>query len=45
LLLTQKKQHGKEYFEIIKNNIIGEGQELFKDYWEEKYNKKPNRKD
>lgn len=41
----ERKQLGQEYFEIIKNNIIGEGQELFKDYWEERYNKKPNRKD
>ncbi len=28
-----RKKHGKEYFDILKNNLLGEGVELFKDYW------------
>ncbi len=41
----EEKPFGKDYFSTIKNNIIGEGQELFKDHWEEKYNKKLNQDD
>ncbi len=26
----EKRDHGKEYFSILKNNILGEGKELFK---------------
>ncbi|OGH72208.1 MAG: hypothetical protein A2921_03740 [Candidatus Magasanikbacteria bacterium RIFCSPLOWO2_01_FULL_43_20b] len=40
-----KRHLGKEIFSLLKNNIIGEGKEMFKDYWENKYNKKPNRQD
>jgi len=41
----ENKTLGKECHEILKNNII-ESDELFKDYWEDKYtNKKLNRKD
>lgn len=28
-----KKKLGQEYFDILKNNLLGEGVELFKDYW------------
>lgn len=35
-----KKPLGEEIFTILKNNIIGDGKEMFKDYWENKYNKK-----
>ncbi len=27
------KKSGQEYFKILKNNLLGEGVELFKDYW------------
>lgn len=41
----EKKDLCEECYEILKNNII-KPDELFKDYWEEKYkNKKPNHKD
>lgn len=40
-----KKPLGEEFFNILRNNIIGEGKEMFKDYWENKYNKKPNQLD
>jgi len=41
----EKKDLCNECYEILKNNII-ESDELFKDYWEDKYtNKKLNRKD
>ena len=36
------KKNGKLYFDILKNNIIAEGNELFKDH---RQNKKPNRSD
>lgn len=39
------KSLGEEIIAILKNNIIGEGREMFKDYWENKYNKKPNQSD
>ncbi len=37
-----KRHLGEEIFSLLKNNIIGEGREMFKDYWENRYNKKPN---
>jgi len=37
----ENKNLGDECFQILKNNIISEGKELFKDYWEEK-NKQKN---
>jgi len=40
-----KRHLGEEIFNLLKNNIIGEGKEMFKDYWENKYNKKPNQSD
>jgi len=36
----EKKHLGQEFYQILKNNILKEGSELFKDYWECKYNKK-----
>lgn len=42
----EEKSNGQKFYEILKNNIIGEGKELFKDYWTEKFtNKKLNQKD
>lgn len=40
----EKKKLGDECYRILKNNLLlGNGQELFKDYWENKYkNKNPN---
>ena len=39
----EKKKLGEECFRILKNNLLGEGKELFKEYWENKYkNKNPN---
>ena len=39
----EKKRLGEECYQILKNNLLGEGKELFKDYWENKYqNKNPN---
>lgn len=35
------KLQGKELFEILRNNIIGEGKEMFRDYW---FNKFSNQK-
>lgn len=29
----ENKKHGGEYYAVLKNNIIGEGRELFKDHW------------
>lgn len=29
--------HGKEYYAILKNSIIGQGKELFERYWEDKF--------
>jgi len=40
----ENKRFGNEYYQILKNNLLGEGEELFKDYWENKY-KNPNRND
>ena len=41
----EKKVLCDECYGLLKNNIL-KPDELFKDYWEEKYkNKKPNRKD
>lgn len=34
-----KKPLGKELFEVLHNNIIGEGAELFKEYWANKFEK------
>lgn len=31
------KKLGEEYFKILKNNILDEGKELFKNHWEHKY--------
>ena len=39
------KPIGDKVFALLKNNIIGEGKEMFKDYWDNKYNKKPNYSD
>lgn len=36
----ERKVLGDECYKILKNNIIGEGRELFKDYWENKFNNK-----
>lgn len=33
----EKKRLGEEFYQILKNNILKEGRELFKDYWECKY--------
>lgn len=32
------KPQGKELFEVLRNNIIGEGKEMFRDYWVNKFN-------
>lgn len=40
-----KKPLGDKIFSLLKNNILGEGKEMFKDYWDNKYNKKPNQLD
>jgi hypothetical protein len=34
----EEKPLGQECFGILKNNFLGEGRELFKDYWKNKYN-------
>ena len=34
------KPLGKECYETLKNNMLSEGKELFKDYWEKKFNDK-----
>lgn len=31
------KPLGKKYFDILKNNIMGDGKEMFKDYWTHKF--------
>lgn len=36
------KPLGKELFQLLKNNIIDEGQELFADHWQKNRNKKLN---
>ncbi len=36
----EKKKYGKEFYTILKHNLLGEGKELFKDYWENLHNKK-----
>ena len=42
----ENKRLGKECYQILKNNLLGTGKELFKDYWENKFkNKNPNRND
>ncbi len=42
----ENKRPGNECYQILRNNLLGEGKELFKDYWEDKYkNKNPNRTD
>jgi len=42
----ENKHLGNECYQILKNNLLGEGKELFKDYWENKYkNKNPNQSD
>lgn len=33
----EKKQLGKECFQMLGNNVLKEGKELFKDYWGNKY--------
>jgi len=38
----ERKKNGEEYLRILKNNIIGEGKELFKDYWTAKINQTKN---
>lgn len=39
----EEKRLGKECFQILKNNLLGESKELFKNYWENKHkNKNPN---
>lgn len=35
-----KKNLGDEYFNILKNNVIGEGKEMFKDHWQDKFKQK-----
>jgi len=38
----EKKPLGNECFQVLKNNILGEGKELFENYWENRaINKKP----
>jgi hypothetical protein len=40
----EEKNLGNDCYQILKNNLLSEGKELFKDYWENKYkNKNPNR--
>ena len=39
----ENKPLGVELYSILKNNFIGDGKELFKDYWiQQTKNKKPN---
>lgn len=38
----ENKKLGAEFLQILKNNIIGEGKELFKDYWTAKFNQTKN---
>lgn len=40
----EEKPLGKECYLAVKNNLLGEGEELFKEYWEGKFgNKKPQK--
>lgn len=42
----EKKRLGNDCYRTLRNNLLGEGKELFKDYWENKFkNKNPNHKD
>lgn len=42
----EKKHLGEECYRVLKNNLLGEGKELFKDYWENKFIKqKPQSND
>lgn len=34
----ERKPNGKKYYDILQNNIIGDGIEIFKDYWVKKHN-------
>ncbi len=36
-LFLENKELGNECYQILKNNLLGEGKELFKDSWEDKY--------
>jgi len=39
----EEKNLGKECYQVLKNNLLGDGKELFKNYWDNKYqNKKLN---
>ncbi len=39
----ENKKLGGECYQILKNNLLGGGRELFKNYWEDRYkNKNPN---
>ena len=33
------KELGDECYQILRNNLLGSGKELFKDFWEKKYSK------
>lgn len=35
----EKKPLGEECYQLLKNNIISDGKELFSNEWNEKYNK------
>lgn len=35
----EKKRSGEECYQILKNNLLGDGRELFKGHWENKYTK------
>jgi len=42
----ENKYLGKECYQLLKNNLLNEGKELFKDYWENKFTKqKPQSND
>lgn len=34
---AKEKPLGDKFYQILKNNLLGEGKELFKDYWGNKY--------
>lgn len=36
----EDKKMGDEFYQILKNNLLGEGKELFKNFWESKYKNK-----
>lgn len=40
----EEKKLGKKFYEILQNNILGEGKELFKNHWINKYNNKDDNK-